>query len=199
MLCREKWREVQAQCMEGAQALEEPAEEAGEESKKLFGMARASAGRAIRTIKEANLLGNAGAGLDGAVEIGQRVADQAGDAAVSAGEAIVDVAKDAPSCTECCAAIARTCEEMGKSVNLMNKIDIIRDFFQMISLFLVRAGRSLVSGLGWFAGLGSIISIDFQVAFPSIPAGFYYGLGAVLAFLFVALTAVIVYQSYTIG
>ena len=97
--------------------------------------------------------------------------------AANAAEDVADAADavDA-SCGAACAAAAGA---VASSANFLGKLEIVRDFYQVLSLFVVHAHRALTGALDWLAVLAGTISFDFDFVFD-IPSGVWYAIGVTL-------------------
>ena len=119
----------------------------------------------------------AGAVLDAAAPVLADATEGVADAAANAAEDVADAADavDA-SCGAACAAAAGA---VASSANFLGKLEIVRDFYQVLSLFVVHAHRALTGALDWLAVLAGTISFDFDFVFD-IPSGVWYAIGVTL-------------------
>lgn len=187
-------------CGEAAHAIAEPAEEVSEECTRLFATAQAGATRvaaSLEKVRPLDIIENLG---EAALEAGTRLAGAMGEAAEDVGDAAADVAEAAPGVLAMVGgSIAKLCKEFSATTNLYSKAEVIRDFYQIISLYLTRAGKSMVRMLSWFTGIAALISVDFNVAFPEIPDEVYYIVGLALAVLALVLAVYVVRQASSMG
>ena len=107
----------------------------------------------------------------------RRRAEGVADAAANAAEDVADAA-DAVDAS-CGAACATAAGAVASSANFLGKLEIVRDFYQVLSLFVVHAHRALTGALDWLAVLAGTISFDFDFVFD-IPSGVWYAIGVTL-------------------
>ena len=118
----------------------------------------------------------AGAVLDAAAPV---LADAAEGVAESAANAAEDVAKltrhpdERPTSRRRGAACATAAGAVASSANFLGKLEIVRDFYQVLSLFVVHAHRALTGALDWLAVLAGMSrrASDFVFDIPARACG----------------------------
>ena len=76
------------------------------------------------------------------------------------------------------------------------KIEVVRDFFQIMSLFFNNLFGDVFETVGKFWGsLGSIAALDLGFLFPSIPIEVVYGLLIVIGVVMMAMFSIFAWQT----